>query len=540
MLQDAFSGLISNAALLLLLGALYELLNRHLIRTPSLMRSLSVGVAVGLTGILLMLATWQFQTGIIFDTRSILLSVTGLFFGPIPTAAAAAVTTLFRIYQGGVGTITGVSVILASSALGLLWRAGAKKGLKTTGWLPLYLLGITVHAVMLLLVLLMPGDIAAPALQAIALPVMLVFPVVTAVLGRMLYGLRMKNTMARELSEQNKRLDIIFESITDAVITTDGEGQTERMNTVAETITGWSIEEAAGKPMRDILSIHHEGTGSQLPDPFESLSEGKRSEIEYSQVLLTDKNGESRVINGEASRIVDPDGGTRGIVLVLRDQTEVRKQEARLQRNAKLESIGVLAGGIAHDFNNLLGGIFGYIELAQQAQTLPQVREYLENSLSVRERAVDLTNQLLTFAKGGVSVQEPVDLEQQVRETASFILSGTSVAVTIDSAEEPLLCRGDKNQISQVIENLILNARQAMPNGGALNITLGDTRIEKGSQVPLQSGTYRYCSFTDTGTGITPENLQKIFDPFYTTKKEGTGLGLAICHSIIKNHGGMI
>jgi PAS domain S-box-containing protein len=225
---------------------------------------------------------------------------------------------------------------------------------------------------------------------------------------------------------------------------------------------------------------------------------------------------------------------------VNQDITERRRTEEELLRAQKLESIGLLAGGIAHDFNNLLGGIYGYIDIAEGITTDPKLHRYLSKTLATIDRARDLTRQLITFAKGGAPVLSKGSLFPYLKDSALFACSGSNVSCTFDIAEDLWACDYDKNQICQVIDNIVINAKQSMPEGGTIKITARNTTLSEDEHPILKVGKYAIISIEDHGIGMPKEILTRIFDPFYTTKSSGHGLGLATCYSIIRQHGGLI
>lgn len=220
------------------------------------------------------------------------------------------------------------------------------------------------------------------------------------------------------------------------------------------------------------------------------------------------------------------------------DITDQKKSEEVLLRTQRLDSLGTLAGGIAHDFNNLLAGIYGYITLAHDSSREIEVREYLSKTMETIERARSLTNQLLTFAKGGEPRKTTGSLVPLLPDTVRFALSGSTISCEFNIADALSLCEFDKNQICQVIDNLVINAKQAMPSGGTINITAQNVTIREKNRGVVPEGRWVKIAVVDHGIGISPENLSHIFDPFFTTKSKGHGLGLATCHSIITRHGG--
>jgi len=242
----------------------------------------------------------------------------------------------------------------------------------------------------------------------------------------------------------------------------------------------------------------------------------------------------------EATAAQDALGASVGYV-VMDDITERRRAESELQILQKLQSVGTLAGGIAHDFNNLLMGLFGSVSLAKSelAKDHPSYAP-LEEAEHSMNRAVRLTKQLLTFAKGGEPVKEDVNLGALVEDVAPFDLSGSQVRLVYQQVENLWPARVDKGQIQQVISNLTINARQAMPAGGRLYITLENVEIQEDVGPSLQRGKYVEIVVRDEGSGIDPKYLGRIFDPYFTTKQTGDGLGLATVYSIVHRHGGHI
>jgi signal transduction histidine kinase/CheY-like chemotaxis protein len=235
------------------------------------------------------------------------------------------------------------------------------------------------------------------------------------------------------------------------------------------------------------------------------------------------------------------EGTVGGVIGIMVDVTDRRKYEEERLKMDKLESLGVLAGGIAHDFNNIITGILGNISLA---------RIYLDQSHKsfrplgaaekASQRAAELAHQLLTFARGGIPIKKTITLQHIINECVSFNLRGSNVQGVIDIPDSIHAVEADEGQISQAFGNIILNGVQAMPGGGTLeihgeNVTLGDK-----NKMALPPGKYVKIDFMDKGCGITVENQEKIFDPYFTTKAKGTGLGLSSAYSIIIRHGGFI
>ena len=226
---------------------------------------------------------------------------------------------------------------------------------------------------------------------------------------------------------------------------------------------------------------------------------------------------------------------------IVRDITDRKRMEMELQKAQKLESVGILAGGIAHDFNNILTAILGNISLGK---LYTRGEKNAERVLGEAEKATlhakDLTQQLLTFSKGGAPVKETTSIINVVKDSANFVLSGSNIECNYEYTPDLWAVDVDSSQISQVIQNLIINAEQAMPNGKKINISLENMIWEKDLPPALKPGKYVKITITDDGIGIPQEHINKIFDPYFTTKQKGSGLGLATTYSIIKRHEGHI
>jgi len=364
--------------------------------------------------------------------------------------------------------------------------------------------------------------------------------------GEVIAGyLAMNNITERKLAEEasaaeKERLAVTLRSIGDGVITTDMQGRIVIMNKVAEELCGWKQDEAQGMPISSVFNIINENTRDPHDNPVERvLASGEITEL-ANHTLLISRDGTERVIADSGAPIKDKDSKTIGVVLVFRDMTEKQKLNETIQRTQKLESLGILAGGIAHDFNNLMGGIFGYIDLANEESDKGKVSLYLQKAMNTIDRARALTAQLLTFAKGGAPIQKVGDLFPFVEETARFALSGANVSCRFDVQPDLWPGNFDKNQIAQVIDNLIINAQQAMPVGGTIELSARNITLAEKEHPSLIKNNYVKISIKDSGIGIQKEFVSKIFDPFFTTKAQGHGLGLATCYSIIKRHEGSI
>ena len=350
-----------------------------------------------------------------------------------------------------------------------------------------------------------------------------------------------RKQMERALAAERERLAVTLSSIGDGVIATDAEGKVTLLNKVAENLTGWSQEKAVGRPLNQVFCIINEDSRRPCENPVEKVIKiGKLFNIADNTVLIA-RDGTEKAVADSAAPILDRHGKIVGVVLVFRDITEKRKFEQELQKTAKLESVGILAGGIAHDFNNILTSILGNITLANiYTKSDNKISNRLKEAEKACLRAKDLTQQLLTFSKGGEPVKKPVSIAMLAKESATFSLSGSNNRCKFFIPSDLWQVEADEGQINQVINNLLINADQAMPEGGIIEIHCENIVIKANEHLPLKKGDYVKILIKDNGIGISKDHLSKIFDPYFTTKHKGSGLGLATVYSIIKRHEGHI
>ena len=358
-----------------------------------------------------------------------------------------------------------------------------------------------------------------------------------------------------ELRTSEARFRFLAENITDLIwmMSLDGS-RFSYMSTSVERLLGYTVKEISVLSLGDVLTVSsyekariviQEEIVYEQQHPVD-LSRFRTVELEHRR-----KDGSTFWAEIRASFIRDEQGAIIGFVGVTRDVTERKKMdeekkklETQLLGSQKIEAIGTLAGGIAHDFNNLLTGVLGNISLSKgllspEEPSLKFLLEAEHESL----RAKDLSQQLLTFAKGGEPIKQLTSLDVLVRNTVEFALSGSSVARQF-IYEEPLWpVEADVGQMGQVFQNIVINALQAMPNAGTLMVYWENVMLDQSQdvqRVPLSDGAYTKISFVDNGVGITPEDLSKIFDPYFTTKSSNHGLGLTSVYTIVQKHGGHI
>ncbi len=336
---------------------------------------------------------------------------------------------------------------------------------------------------------------------------------------------------------EKENLQITLNSINNGVIKLDKDLNVQLMNPVAEKLTGWSIKDAKDQPLQNILNLFDLNYKKlNLDISLDSLDKYRQANTFKNNILISKDKKESNV-ECTISLTKDDNGIPSGAILTLIDITDKLKNERELNKIEKLRSLGVLAGGIAHDFNNLLTSIYGYISLSKSM--LPEDSK-VHTLISKAEQSIDnaakLTKQLLTFSKGGEPILENVDIKILIKETVKFNLSGKNIKPIFDIDENLYTIDADKGQLSQVLSNLTINAVQAMKDGGSIHIKVSNSE----NPTPELYGTFIKIVFRDEGTGIPPSIIDKIFDPYFTTKSSGTGLGLSVVYSIVTRHKGKI
>ncbi|GJL55180.1 MAG: hypothetical protein NPIRA02_23120 [Nitrospirales bacterium] len=350
-----------------------------------------------------------------------------------------------------------------------------------------------------------------------------------------------KKQAEASLQESEARFRQLAESIADVFWLVDSVSQRFiYVSPAYETSWGSSSHELYRNPEAWFAVVHPEDRMKVERSFYQKLVEGTL-DIEY---RILQRDGSIRWIHDRAYPIHNAEGNIYRIAGMAEDVTIRKQYEDERLRVSKLDSLGLLAGGLAHDFNNLLTAILGQLSLAKFfiASDNPLFHR-LNEAESASLRAQDLTQQLLTFAKGGTPIRKPASLSQIVEENARFVLTGSNIKCEFHITKELWTVEVDVGQISQVIQNLVINAMQAMPDGGTLTVFGQNMTIESESSRTrghLSVGRWVKVSFMDQGVGIQKEHLSNIFDPYFTTKPNGHGLGLATSYSIMSNHGGRV
>jgi len=349
----------------------------------------------------------------------------------------------------------------------------------------------------------------------------------------------------RRALETSSRLAAIVESSDDAIVSKALDGTVLTWNAAAERMYGYQAAEIVGGSIYDLVP-------NDLRSEEESILKrvGRGEHVAHYETRRCRKDGTQLDISLTLSPIRGGGGEIIGASSIQRDISERRRAEEALRQASKMEAIGVLAGGLAHDFNNQLYAVSGFAHFIGRDPGLsPATRQDLIELQKVAERMASLTRQLLAFARQQVLSPEILDLNVAVEETLPMLrrLLGSNTAVELSLSPGPKWVRVDRAQLVQVLLNLVINSRDAMPDGGTIEVRTTTHEVRPGRvldrlRTPVEAGAYAELSVSDTGTGISPEHLPHIFEPFYTTKEVGmgTGLGLATVEGIVAQSGGYI
>lgn len=349
-----------------------------------------------------------------------------------------------------------------------------------------------------------------------------------------------------ELREAQEFLAAAVAQSPSGILIADAPSGTIRLaNAAALALHSEERDLMTGIPMKPHASVWHmfHPDGTAYPPDQLPLSRAVLygETTQDAEVVICDKSGKDLWVSVNAAPIRNAKGEVTAGIAILHDITERKHAKEELQKVQRLRSIGTLAGGIAHDFNNILMALYGNLTLAKDELT-PGHPGYkpLDDAERSMNRAVRLTRQLLTFARGGDPIKEDVNIVRLVEEVARFDLTGSNVVLDVQPMDGLWCAEVDKSQVQQVISNLTINAREAMPEGGRLGITLENADVLAGALSGVRQGKYIKLTVSDNGIGIDAKYLERIFEPYFTTKQSGSGLGLATTYSIVTKHGGHI
>ncbi|MCP4653427.1 MAG: PAS domain S-box protein [Candidatus Omnitrophica bacterium] len=344
-----------------------------------------------------------------------------------------------------------------------------------------------------------------------------------------------REEVEKELRASQERLKILFEYAPDAYYISDLRGVFIDGNRAVEQLTGYDKGELVGKDLIAKFTLEEESEKAE-----KLLSQNAAGNAGGPEEIIVKRKDGSRVTVEIRTFPVKMKGDT-AVLGIGRDVTERKKEEETRQKTERIESLGVLAGGIAHDFNNILTVVLTNLDLAKMyGEGQEKILERLIEAEAASVQAKNLTQQLLTFSKGGVPIKKTAAIKEMLKDVGEFTLRGSNVRGDFDIDENLSSVEIDLGQMSQVVQNLVLNGQQAMPDGGTIKISAKNITLSKNNSQLLEAGKYIEITISDHGMGVPEEHMKRIFDPYFTTKQKGSGLGLAVVFSVIEKHGGHI
>jgi PAS domain S-box len=542
---DMLIALVNNAALLLAIGVLYDVLFFNMDMNTRL-KSVAVGIFIGIIGIALMLNPWELSPGIFFDTRTILLSVVGLFFGFIPTVVGAIIISYHRIYQGGIGATVGIATTMSSVILGLLWRRFNEKLQKLFGRFDLYIFGILVHIVMLVCMLLLPWPFAFEVISRISFPVMLIYPIGTVLLGTLLNNQLSRKGTHAALKENEAKLQNFIDNIPVGMFRISSERKVIQTNPEMAHILGMDTPEQA--------ISYFENIGDQLyvdPNSYKELlnilkTQGHVENFEY-EVLRADGRPIWLLIN---ARMSDELKGNTFMVdgfaldITERKEIEIALIQAKILAEESSRIKSEFLANMSHELRTPLNSVMGFSQILID-KTFGDLNEkqisYASNILNSGNHLLGVINDVLDISKieSGNMKYEPEKMNVQETMDEVMVLMEPMIKKKLIKFEinmefENLEVCADKIKIKQIMYNLLSNAIKFTPQNG--KVWINSRIVNDNIQI----------SVSDTGIGI-PLNEQKtIFDSFKQVDSAenrvygGTGLGLTIVKHYVEMHSGEI
>jgi PAS domain S-box-containing protein len=547
MSYEIVSRLLYNILLLLVLSIIYTLIPNKLNKLSGI-KNVLIGFIIGLLGIAIMLNPLELATGVVFDSRSILISASGLFLGAVPTIIASVIISAFRIYQGGMGALAGTTQIVLITIASLVWRHFRWNKLvenKKNRWLELYIFGIVMHIIMIGTVMILPWEIAVGIYKQITLPVMTLFPLGTLILCLVLLTQLDNKKTYNELESSEKRYRQTFENASIGIVDSVIDEKVLVVNSKFCEMTGYTREELSNITLNDITHPEDIEKNNIL---IAKLLDGSLSNIEVeNRYLKKDKS----IFWGKAtvSLMRDRRNNPKRFITTIHDLTERKraellenKIEIKSREQQKLESIGTLAGGVAHEINNPINGIMNYSQLILDEPKGAEVVEYANEILYETKRVSEIVKNLLEFSRQEKQSFSKANIDDILNKTLSLVKTiikhdQIDMQIIIEKDLPELNCRSQ--QLQQVLMNLLTNARDAL-NQRYEGYHENKKLIIICKKIIKEDKDFIYITVEDYGNGISGSVQDKIFDPFFTTKdrNEGTGLGLSISYRIVKEHNG--
>lgn len=545
MKTSIFIGLVQNTALLVASGLIYDFFRRSEFIRNDYLKQVLIGLSTGAIALLLMGTPWVLTEGIVFDTRSVLISISGLFFGTIPTIIGMAVMIVYRVYSGGDGVVMGSAVVLVSGITGLLWRhLRYKKTEKKLTLTEVYVFGLVVHAGMLACTVFLPDSSRSTVLEMIYLPVITIYPLGTTLLGWLMLVGEERRNMVELVAEREKNFRGLFNTVNEAITIQNFKWEYIEVNPGTERMFGYTRQELLGK--RPVMLHAPEcDCNYETEERLQQLNAGEMPEFEF---IGMRKDGE--VFNALVKLYKGKYNGEDVVIGLAVDITELKKAEQKiLQAKEKAEEANRLKSNflanMSHELRTPMIGILGYAELMRERSHDDEVRktgDIIHRSASRLMKTLSLILDVSSMEAGRDGLRlTPADvnliishLVEQYREVA--LQKG--IELHYSAASTPGICMVEVRLFEQVVSDLIDNAVK-FTFRGKVEVSLNSEIREGGAE-------WIRLSVKDTGIGIAPEHMNQIWEEFRQASEgwdrnfEGSGLGLSISRKFVRKMGGTI
>ncbi|PKM69881.1 MAG: hypothetical protein CVU94_01755 [Firmicutes bacterium HGW-Firmicutes-19] len=541
---EIFHSLLDNVALLFLLSVIYEInIHRHMILNKPLDYIIKGGM-IGLIGIIIMSFPFTLESGLIFDTRSILLGSAALVFSTPSIVIASIMLISYRIFLGGIGMWTGILTVVFTAVIGILWKKYVLPKISLPRWFYILLFGFTIHFVLILCLFAMPISNALLAVKELGALIMILYPIATMLISSVLFVQKDREEDRVKLAHTEEKYRNLFNNHhTIMMILDPRNGNIVDVNPAAESFYGWSRAKMIDMNVSHILSL----TALEIERDITLSFNNKNSRHDRIHRKADGSTSEVEVFSGPIQ--ID---GRPYLYSIITDVSEKKKFEAatremehKIHQQQRLESIGTLAGGVAHEINNPINGIMNFAQLIKEdCNENSDVRLYSDMIIAESERISSIVKNLLHFSRYDKVIQSFSNIDDIIYNTISLVnvtFKKDQINIQLNLSDNLPKIRCRSQQIQQVFMNLLTNGRDA------LNEKFPDFDEEKKIDVHVYPITIHQkewvvLSVKDHGNGIHPSIINRIFEPFFSTKPKdkGTGLGLSISFGIVKDHHGKI
>jgi len=529
------SPFVNNAALLLALSILSSYLRYRWFKEFRV-KELVLGALYGLFTVVAMLMPMTLTPGVFFDGRSIILGLGGLFESPLVVMVAAVMGSAYRIYLGGAGTFTGVGSIIISAGMGMLFRRMVeRKKIHLNPW-TLFTFGFSIHASLVLWFFTFPLELALKVIQSIAVPYLVVFSITTMLMGLFTLSQQQRISIEHQLAESEKKYRQLVDLMLEGLWMSDNDGITAFVNPAIAAMLGYEPQEMIGQPVQKFIK---KSLWKKLEKNFARRKQGFKDKYDFEYLR---KDGTTLLAAVATTPVFDEKGEFSGALAAIQDITERQTAERQLARQAKhleemveertqdlreaqeqlikaekMVTLGELAGSVGHELRNPLAVIRNLVYLLKTASTdKTKHNEYIDLIEQETVNASRIITDLLDYSH--IQPLKPLacDAADIVNDVLERNKPPENVSVRVDVPRDLPKIRVNPQQIGQIMANLVLNAYEAMPQGGSLDISAASNE----GRIAI--------NLKDTGKGISKKELVKIFEPLFTTKPRGIGLGLAI------------